>query len=140
MRKSYEMTLDNGDTTVDVNLRLTLGAQVELKKKYKQNTFATIMQAMDDAEIASEVFTQALKYSGNQNTIKNGADLYDLLVDNGYAGYEGIGRVLLEVAASSGIISDSTKEKALKSVLDTFDDLFDEAFDFGEEEDEKNAK
>ena len=145
MRKSYDITLDRDGEEIPVQLRLTLGSQMTLKKKYKRTAFATIMDAMDDAEVCADVLGEALTFKGNENTIKDGAELYDLLVDNGYAGYDGIGGLLLGVAAESGIITESVKEKALYSVTHTLESMFDNLFDeevpdITEETDEKNGK
>ena len=145
MRKSYDITIERDGEEIPVKLRLTLGSQMALKKKYKRTAFATIMEAMDDAEVCADVLTEALTFKDNDNTIKEGAELYDLLVDNGYAGYEGIGGLLLSVAAESGIITESVKEKALYSVTHTLDSMFDSLFEdevpeITEEPDEKNGR
>lgn len=118
MRSSYDITLEKGDSRIKICLRLTLGGQINLKKKYKEATGAdgvktalnVIFAAMDDAEIMAGVFTEALCYPGNENTIKDGMELYDLMVDNGYCGSESFVPILTGIAVSSGLLSQDKKD------------------------------
>ena len=53
MLKTLDLTLTGHDgENIDVKLRLTLAGQLALKKKHKgQSTFATVTEALDDAEV-----------------------------------------------------------------------------------------
>lgn len=108
--RAYALDLVNSGEPVHVELRLTLGSQLTLKKKYNENALATIFGALDDPEKMAAVFDQALNYKGNTNTIKKGEELYDLIADNDLGGVEGFQKILSGIARASGLLSE--KEKA----------------------------
>lgn len=126
---TYDIKVGNEE----IKLRLTLSGQMALKKKYKDgNVTGLIMTALDDAATCADILTQALTYKGNENKIKDGEELYDLLVDEGYAGYEGFGELLLSVAQVSGIVSEKDKDRLYKMVTGMLDEAL-EADAEGEE-------
>lgn len=139
----YEMTLFDGNEEVKVTLRLPILAQINLKKKYpkeatdetgRASAMGVILAAMSNEEITVGIFDEALNYKGNTNTIKSGADLYDLLVDNGYRGLESFVPVIANLAYESGIISAKFKE-AIEKQAQGVDAIYEEA----EEGTAKNA-
>ena len=146
MRKAYELELKDGKQKVKVALRLTLAGQLALKKKYKENAIATIFGAMDDVEVFCEVLNEALNWKGNENAFTDGAELYDLLVDNGFTGYEGLGGVLFSIASASGLVTEKDRDKMIQRFGHVFDDLFSDEDIWNipeeetEEEEEKNEK
>lgn len=118
-----------------IALRLNIASQFALKKRYKdENALTTLLTAIDDVEKMCVVLSEALNYKGNTNAILTGEELYDALVDEGYAGPEDFGELLMRVAHASGLI----KEKQLNTLIKRIHHEMDEALDTAEE-DEKNA-
>lgn len=123
--RAYTLNLNDNGEKVEVSLRLTLGSQLALKKKYNENALATIFGALDDPEKMMAVFNQALNYKGNENTITDGEQLYDLIADNDLGGVSGFQKILSGIARESGLLS----EKEKKTIDEQGEKLF---------EDEKN--
>lgn len=134
----YDITVhdDNGGV-VAIALRLPISAQIELKRKYDEDTRSTIFAAGHDDEKLVEILTKALNWKGNANTIKDGADLLERIIDENRLGIVARQRLMVEVGAASGIFSDSEKGIIMKRIdaMET-NMLNDEATD---EADEKNA-
>lgn len=110
-----------------LSFRLTLKGQMALKEKYEESAVTTIMSSVDDAEKYATVLTEALNYKGNENTITDGEELYDILVDNGYAGTEDFMRLGVEIGVASGLLSKAQGEKIVKMAAGIIDDALDEA-------------
>ena len=81
---------------------------------------------INEIEKTVAVFDTALNYKDNDNVITDGEELYDLLVDNGTCGMDGFAKVLTDIAVASGIIKKDQANSLLKSVKDTYDNVFDE--------------
>ena len=84
------------------------------------------MSGINEIEKTVAVFDTALNYKDNDNVITDGEELYDLLVDNGTCGMDGFAKVLTDIAVASGIIKKDQANSLLKSVKDTYDNVFDE--------------
>ena len=110
MNRAYILNLNSDGENIEVKLRLTLGSQLALKKKYNENALTTIFGALDDPEKMVAVFNQALNYKGNQNTIKNGEELYALIADNDLGGVTGFQQILSGIARQSGLLTEKEKE------------------------------
>lgn len=108
--RTYILKLVKDGEPVRVDLRLTLGSQLALKKKYSENAISTIFGALDDPEKMVTVFNQALNFKGNENVIKDGEELYDLIADNDLGGLSGFQQILTSIARESGILSEKEKE------------------------------
>ena len=107
--RTYTLNLRNAEgEEITVDLRLTIMGQKNLQKKYKDNSAvaSTIFTAVADPGKIVDVFGEALNFNGNKNTVKSGAELYDLLVDNGYEGADSFMEVLAGIAHESGIINE----------------------------------
>lgn len=105
----YELTRADG-VLVNVSLRLNVLAQIQLKKKWNEGTTETLFNAVDDIERFVDVMGKALNYVGNSNTIKDGAELVDLMAINGLLGMAEKQKIITSLGAVSGIFSE--KEKA----------------------------
>lgn len=108
----YNLTLNTADGgTVEVSLRLNLLAQKKLKAKYREDggSMQTLIKAMDDPERLCDVLTGSLGWAGNENTVKDGETLYELLADNEMLGRVGTTEVLTSIARASGIVNDKEK-------------------------------
>lgn len=109
-----------------VCLRLTVAGQLKLEKKYKTDSLSLIFDATNNIEKAIDVFGEALNWSGNENTVTDGAEFYDLLVDNGYKGMDGFGTLICQIAATSGLLTEEQAEKASTGVRNTINAVFDQ--------------
>ena len=79
---------------------------------------------MDDIEKCIDVLETALNYRDNDNVITDGAELYDMLVDNDYSGAAEFGKVLLDVAVASGIIRKDQANSLLNTISRTYEEAF----------------
>lgn len=117
----HELSLTRGDELVVVSLRLTTAGQITLKKRWNENTISTLFGAIDDVERLADVLTQALNYPGNQNVIKKGDELADLLADNDLSGIANKQKLMSAIGRASGILSAEEQEKMDKNVEKMFD-------------------
>lgn len=122
--KTLELKLKDGEEVVKIHLRLTCGGQRELKEKYDEDTLTTLLGGFNEIDKTIDIFDTALNYKDNDNTIKSGEELYDLMVDNDYCGIEAFAKVVTDIAVASGIIKKEQANSVLKSVEDTYDSVF----------------
>lgn len=133
----YDITVHNETgASVSVALRLPISAQLELKKKYNEDTRTTLFEAAKDDEKMIEILTKALNWSGNTNALKSGEDLIESLIDNGDFGIVARQRLMIELGGVSGIFSNKEKDMILGKVDKMEDDMLHEVE--AEETDEKN--
>lgn len=138
---AYEIDLEKQDgTKVHVSLRLNVAGQLRLKKKYNESTTSTIFGAIDDIERCVDVFDASLKWAGNENEIKSGEELLDLMAVNDMLGMVAKQHILTSIGRVSGLFSEIEKEK----IDARSEGMIDKAFaygddDDGEEGDEKNV-
>lgn len=133
----YDITVHNATgASVSVALRLPISAQLELKKKYNEDTRTTLFEAAKDDEKMIEILTKALNWSGNTNALKSGEDLIESLIDNGDFGIVARQRLMIELGGVSGIFSNKEKDMILGKVDKMEDDMLHEVE--AEETDEKN--
>lgn len=123
-RKHFPVTLD-GNT---YRLRLTIGGQRSLKARFGEDTMETIFQAGTDSERMCALLTEALGWPDSGNTITDGEQFYDLLVDGGYAGQERFFALAMDIASASGLMTprqaDDAKRALGKAVQETFDTAY----------------
>lgn len=131
---AYEFIIENNGEEIPVSLRLGVGGQLKLKKKYNESTTATLFGAVDDIERMVDILDNALKYNGNKNTIKTGADLYDLMVENDMLGMRAKQEIITSIGRASGLFSEEEKEAIDKRSEHLLDDAF------GDEGTGKNVK
>lgn len=121
-RRVYEVTL--GDKTFQ--LRFTVGAQMNLKKKFNSEPLDIVLSAAQDNEKFIAIINEALSWNGNTNDEDiNGAEFYDLLVDHGVQGMDALAGILFNVASASGLFS----EKQLNALKSGFEQTFDKMFE-----------
>lgn len=111
MKRNYTIELNQDGTPIEAHLRIDLNAQLRMKKKYNENALSTIFTALDDIEKMLFVFNEALNWKGNDNTITDAAELYELICDNDLGGVSGFQKILTGIARESGLINE--KEKAV---------------------------
>lgn len=121
-RRSFELKL--GKETF--KLRLTLAGQKTLKEKNPDTPIlAVIMSAVDDPEDMENLLTEALNWDGNENTVTDGAELYDKMVDAGYCGAKKFMDVVLGIAHNAGLIDEPERKKVSRAITHQLDSTFD---------------
>ena len=110
----------------EFKLRLTLAGQKSLMEKNPDiPVIATIMSAADDPVDMEALLTEALNWDGNDNSVHDGAELYDLMVDNGYCGAKRFAEVALGIAHNAGLLSEDERKKVERVVNRQLDQAFD---------------
>lgn len=126
---TLRLKLKHEDEMKEFNLRLTVGAQLRLKKDYKEEGIQLVFAAMDDLELMIKLFSAALTFKDNQNEVTDGAEFYELLVDNNYSGKEDFAKLIFDIAAASGIIKDDQSDKLSSLISETYGKMFDSLSD-----------
>lgn len=123
--KTYDLyLLDNGED-VSVSLRLTGNAikQLENDVRFGKVSAGEIMKlGMDRISCTMAILDKALNFKGNENKVKDGESLFDLLTENGCGGETNIVRLVIEIARVSGIFSNKVCEQLYKAVEGAFDE------------------
>ena len=133
---AYEFEVENADgRTIPVALRLGVGSQMKLKKKFNESTTTTLFNSVDDIEKFVAIMDEALKWKGNGNLIQSGEDLVDLMAANDMLGMVNKQRVITALGRASGLFSEKEKEQIDKRTEHMLDGVFDEE----EENETKNA-
>ncbi len=110
----------------EFKLRLTLAGQKNLMQKNPEiPVLATIMSAADDPMDMENLLTEALNWEGNENSIHDGAELYDLMVDNGYRGAKKFADVALGIAHNAGLLDEDERSKVARAVNSQLNRAFD---------------
>lgn len=134
---TYDIELENAEgKTIPVSLRLSIGAQVQLKKKWKETTTSTLFNAVDDVERFIDIMDASLKFKGNTNEIKSGEDLVDLMAANDMLGMVAKQTLLTSIGRASGLFSADEKDRIDARAKKAIDGIFEEDED---ETEEKNA-
>lgn len=120
---TFEVT-GNNDEPIEVSLRLDIGAQLALQKKWNETTGDTLSGAMQGTDRFVDVLTKALNYRGNHNTISQGTDLADLLIENGMLGMKARATLINNIARVSGIYDDDEFNAIEKRVADSLKEVF----------------
>ena len=106
--RCIELTVDNRV----VQLRLTTSKLQQYLKNNdgdKQNPLICVVDALSNLDKRISLLTQALQWPGNNNEIKNGADLLDLLHDDGMKPTE-VNRLIFQLACQAGLIDEEDLE------------------------------
>ena len=126
-RKSYIVKAGGKE----FKLRLTLAGQKNLQAKNPEvPVMALVMGAVDDPSDMEALLTEALSWEGNQNPTCEGAELYDLMVDDGMCGTGAFMELVLNIAHNAGLINDAERTKVQLAVerrmRQSFDQLIEE--------------
>lgn len=126
-KKVLPLHLNEGDYF----LRLTVGGQKALKKKFGENALEVVMDAVGDLEKICAVLTEALSWVGNPNDVTDGEAFYDLLVDNDYSGMSQFMDLMCDICVCSGLLTEKqgqmVKVKMVTGLDEVINSLFDEA-------------
>jgi len=121
-RKCYELRLGGSV----YKLRLTLTGQKQLQEKNPElPVLAAVMSAADDPADMENLLTAALNWEGNENPVHDGAELYDLMVDEGYCGAKRFMEVALNIAHNAGLIDEDERRKVSAGVSRQLNRAFD---------------
>lgn len=133
---AYDFEVENlNGEMIPVSLRLGVGSQMKLKKRFNESTTSTLFGAVDDIEKFVAVMDEALKWKGNTNKIQSGEELIDLMAANDMLGMVNKQRVITALGRASGLFSEKEKQKIDKRTENAIDGVFDE----DEEDNSKNA-
>lgn len=112
-RRSY--IVKAGDK--EYKLRLTLTGQKNLQAKNPDvPIMALVMGAVDDPGDMEALLTEALSWDGNNNPTCDGAELYDLMVDDGKCGTDAFMDLVLNIAHNAGLINDDERKKVKRAI------------------------
>lgn len=114
MARYQEILLEDG---TQVQLRLTTGKLEEYLNKVgagDQNALLGVLDAMTLLPKRIKLFSAALQWPGNKNTIKDGATLLDRLLDEGLTARD-ISNMVLQLAAQAGLIEEEQLDELIQS-------------------------
>lgn len=104
----------------EVTLRLTSKSLLNFNLKHGaagQSPVVAVLSALDDMEARIDLFTNALNHPGNKNTVRNGADLLDMMADVAFDwSRDRVNRLILELAEESGLLSSEDFTNLLEPV------------------------
>jgi hypothetical protein len=83
-----------------------------------------ILESAADAEKMAALLEAALNWSGSENTIRSGEELYDRLVDEGWSGQAQFGGLAFDIAAASGLVSPEQARQLKQSVAQAVEEAF----------------
>ena len=111
-----------------VYLRLSASKLAEYAKEIASggNALFAVMDALDDLEKQAALFTAALDYKGNPNTLHDGYELIDMLADAKY-GPLGVKQLIVQLAEDAGIIAKVDADKLTAAIKTGNDKLYDAA-------------
>ena len=121
--KLYNVTIHNAAGAAEtISLRLPFASQSALGKKYNKDTISLILAAATDNDIFTDILTNALNWKGNTNTITDGGELVEALIDEGII-CDDVSRVrlMIGIGKASGFISDA-KATALEREMQAIED------------------
>lgn len=92
-----------------LTLRLTSKAIMNYSKKHGSeggSPIIAVLEAVNNIEARADLLTNALNHPENQNKIKDGYTLLDLMADSGSWDRHAINDTILELARQSGLLTD----------------------------------
>lgn len=115
--KTYNLTLEDG---TELTLRLTsasIAAYVKAHGIPGAALLTDIVSAADDIEKQIALLSKALQHPGNNNQIKDGGKLLDLLADEG-KGATFRRTLIIQLAHDAGICNDEQAAELEKAALE----------------------
>lgn len=111
-----------------ITMRLTAAKLAEYASAIGSggNTLFSVMDALDDLEKQGALFTAALNYKGNNNTVLNGFDLIDMMND---ADWDPIRRkeLIVDLSEKGGVIGKVEATKIMAAIKAGSDKLYEAA-------------
>jgi hypothetical protein len=132
MKRAYILHLDGEQ----VRLRLTVAGQRSLRERFGEDSLQIILESAADAEKMAALLEAALNWSGSENTIRSGEELYDRLVDEGWSGQAQFGGLAFDIAAASGLVSPEQARQLTQVVAQAVEEAFQMLEEDGEDGDD----
>ena len=123
MARYQEILLEDGS---QVQLRLTTGKLEQYLSQVNgsnENPLLAVLDAMTILPKRIKLFTAALQWPDNKNTIKNGAELLDRLLDEGVTARE-IRNMVLQMAAQAGLADEDQLDEMIQSAQEGDEKFF----------------
>lgn len=136
MKKSYRITVDGQE----LRLRLTTAGIRQIHEESGRNPREVLLEAIDSAESMAVVLTAALNWKGNENPIRDGEALYDLLVDDGWAGSADFGKLIFALGAVSGLWSSEDGDRMFSAMQRAVEDAYSSMEGIGEQPDDPSSQ
>ena len=108
----------------EYRLRLTVGGQRNLRARFGEDTLQTVFLAAGDSERMCALLTEALNWSESGNSLTDGEQLYDLLVDWGWRGQERFGALAFDLAAASGLLTEEQAGQLKQTLRNAMEEAF----------------
>lgn len=105
-----------GDTPV--SLRLTASKLQSYIKDYGNEAQSPLLAVLDAVEALKQkaaLFTAALQYKGNSNTVKDGYELLDMMADAGYTPLK-TKLLIIQLAEQSGLVDPENADLVRESI------------------------
>lgn len=110
----YPITVERDGKPVTLGLRLDVSHIRKLCSDHGDDINSILLNGAGDPGVLAEVLTAALSYRKSDNEITDGDEVYDLLVDKGYAGQLAWLRLVLEIGKVSGTLSASQADTIIR--------------------------
>ena len=120
------------DEGLSVSLRLTskaIGAYLKTWGETGQLPLAVLMRATEEYEPRAALLSGAMKYPDNQNKIKTGDELLDMLSAAGF-GWDDVNELIIQLLRDAGFVDDENRDilidslrKNTRRVISQFADL-----------------
>ncbi len=120
MKKAHILRLDG----LQLRLRLTVAGQRALRERFEEDILQLILEAALDAERMAALLDAALNWSGSDNEIRSGEELFDRLVDEGWSGQEAFGGLAFDIAAASGLLTAEQVRQLKESMAQAVEGAF----------------
>lgn len=111
-------TLDLVLSGTSVSLRLTASKLQQFIKDHgneAQSPLLAVLDAVDSLKRKAALFTAALQFKDNHNTVKDGFELLDLLADEGYTPFQ-TQELVVKLSVMSGLVAEEDAETVLDSI------------------------
>lgn len=144
----YNITVHD-ENGADINLCLRLDAvhQADIEEKYDSGIREIVFAAFDRTRQLVDLLDASLNWTGNNNAITSGAELFDILNAEDQLGIFGKQQIALGIAKTAGVLTKKEKEfmqkkidRAADKFLDKFEDYDDETEDDAAETEAVNEK
>lgn len=109
----------------EYRLRLTMAGQRALRERWGEDILPFLLSAAAEPEKLCDLLTQALSWTGSENPTADGAELYDLLVDEGWRGQEDFAALAFDLGVASGLLKRSQADELIETVKKAFQSAFD---------------
>lgn len=122
--KSIELTL--GGAAVRLRLSALTLSQYAKNIGSSGNTMFAVLDALDDIDKQGALFSAALSFQGNENTVYSGFELIDMLADAEYGPLD-IKELIVSLAVDAGIISKVDAAKLVAAIKAGSEKVYDAA-------------